>query len=115
MEAISKYTRKWSQASISLSKRGLYYCVAMDHKKQSLAENKQFEKDTILNTVEEDKGRYSKQQVLRANLAWKIQKTIRNPSLRKFLVIVESNLFPNCPIVKQDILAAEVMFSPELG
>ena len=31
------------------------------------------------------------------------------------MAIVESNLLPNCPIVKQDILAAEDILDPDLG
>ena len=62
--------------SFSQSKVGLYYCVALGHKKQPLTDNMPFEKDTILNTVEENKGRYSKWEVFRATLAQKIQKTL---------------------------------------
>jgi len=57
-------------------------------------------KKTLLNTVEENEGKYSKQEVLQATLAWRIQKSIGHPSLRKFMEVVENNLLPNCPIVK---------------
>jgi len=42
--------------------------------KEPLTRNKPFERNTILNTVEENKDEYSKQEVLRATLAWRIPK-----------------------------------------
>ena len=63
----------------------------------------------------ENLAKYTKREVLRANLAWKIQKSIGHPSLKKFIEIVENNLLTNCPIVKQDILRAEDIYGPDLG
>jgi len=53
--------------------------------------------------------------VPRSTLSQQIQKAIGHPGLNDFLKIVESNLLVNCPIVKQNILAAEDIFGPELG
>ena len=51
----------------------------------------------------------------RSTLSQQIQKAIGHPGLNDFLKIVESNLLVNFPIVKQDILAAEDIFGPDLG
>ena len=97
------------------SKAGLYYYVARGHVKLPLTRYKAVENNTILNTVEENKAKYSKREVLRATLARRIQKSIGHPSLRKFIEIVENNQLPNFPIVKRDILAAEDIFGGDLG
>ena len=103
------------------SKAGLYYSVArvtrghVKTKLPLLTTNKTIENHTALNTVAENKAKYTKREVLQANLARKIQKSIGHPSLKKFIKTVENNHLTNCPIVKQDILRAEDIFSPELG
>ena len=40
---------------------------------------------------------------------------IGQPSTRDFLHFVDNNLIPNCPITRQDILAAEHILGPDLG
>ena len=107
--------------TFSQSKAGLYYSVVRSggnraKTKQSLITTiRTTEKHTTLNTVAENLAKYTKREVLRANLARKIQKSIGHPSLKKFIEIVENNLLTNCPIVKQDILRAEDIYGPELG
>jgi hypothetical protein len=38
-----------------------------------------------------------------------------NPSTKDFLRIVARNQLPNCPITRDDILAAEDIFGPDIG
>ncbi len=70
---------------------------------------------TLVSTVEGNKSSYTNCDYLRAVLARKIQMTIGRPSTRTFINIVEQNLLPNCPITKQEILAAEHIFGPDVG
>jgi hypothetical protein len=52
---------------------------------------------------------------LRASLARNLQIIIGRPNTREFIRIVQDGLLPNCPITKDDILAAEYIFGPDLG
>jgi hypothetical protein len=79
--------------------KGLYY---MDTKDRSGV--------TLINTVDDNRTSYSQRDYSQAVLARKIQKIIGRPSTRTFIKIVENNLFPNCPITRDDIIAAEQIF-----
>jgi hypothetical protein len=69
----------------------------------------------LVNTVADNKAKYTNRDYSQAVLARKIQKMIGRPSTRHFIKIVENKLLPNCPITKADILAAEHIFGPDLG
>ena len=58
---------------------------------------------------------YSQHDYSQAVLGRKIQKIIGHPSTHTFIKIVENNLFPNCPITCDDIIAAERIFGPDVG
>ncbi|KAI2499082.1 Reverse transcriptase (RNA-dependent DNA polymerase) [Fragilaria crotonensis] len=45
----------------------------------------------------------------------RVQKIIGRPSTRTFMSIVEKNLLPNCPVTRDDIIAAERIFGPDIG
>jgi len=83
--------------------------------KKKNVKTKKTEKDTTFNTVRENKNKYSKHDVSRATLAWRIQRAIGRQSLQKYIDIFENNLLPNCPVLKQDIVAEENTFGPDLG
>jgi hypothetical protein len=85
------------------SQQGLYY---MDTAQESFA---------MLNTVAENKDKYTIDAYSRAQLARKIQIMIGRPSTKEFIKIVENNLLPNCPITRRDIQAAEDIFGPDVG
>jgi hypothetical protein len=87
------------------SPKGLYY---MDTKKHQ-------EGMTMINTVEDNSTKYSQRDYSKAILARKIQKIIGRPSTKTFLSIVEKNLLPNCPVTRDDIIAAERILGPEVG
>jgi hypothetical protein len=84
--------------------KGLYY---MDTKDSSGV--------TLINTVDNNSTSYSQRDYSQAVLAKKIQKIIGRPSTCTFIKIFENNLFPNCPITCDDIIAAERTFGPEVG
>jgi hypothetical protein len=70
---------------------------------------------TMVNTVANNQSNYTKRDYSRAVLARKIQKMMGRPSTCDFLRHVDNNLLPNCPINRQDILAAEHIVGPDVG
>jgi hypothetical protein len=70
---------------------------------------------TLVNTVDNNKTRYTNRDYSRALLAHKLQNIIGCPSTRSYLNIVANNLLPNCPVTRDGILAAEDIFGPNLG
>jgi hypothetical protein len=70
---------------------------------------------TLVNTVEKNKSKHANRDYSRAVLARKLQKVLGRSSTREYWIIVETNQLPNCPVERDDILAAEDIFSPDLG
>jgi reverse gyrase len=66
--------------------------------------------ELLINTVAENKSKYTNRDYSMAELARQIQKRIGRPSTQAFLKIIENKLLPNCPITQDDILAAEHIF-----
>jgi hypothetical protein len=69
----------------------------------------------LVNTVDDNKSRYTNRDYQRALLARKLQNTIGRPSTKSYVNIVKQNLLKNCPITVKDIAAAEDIFGPNLG
>lgn len=69
----------------------------------------------LVNTVAENKARYSKRDYARAELARSVHNIIGRPALQDYLQIIDGNLLPNCPVTRADIKAAEDIFGPNLG
>jgi hypothetical protein len=69
----------------------------------------------LVNTVAENKSKYTNRDYSMAELAREIQKRIGRPSTRAFIKIVENKLLPNCPITRDNIIAAEHIFGPDVG
>jgi hypothetical protein len=89
------------------SEHGLFY---MD------MNNRDSEKGvTLVNTVAANKSKYTNRDYSRAVLARHLQKVIGRPSTRTFLKIIDSNLLPNCPVTRRDVIAAENIFGPDVG
>jgi hypothetical protein len=63
----------------------------------------------LVNTVAENKNKYTNCNYSKAVLARNIQKRIGRPSTNTFLRIVDNKLLPNCPVARNDIIAAEHM------
>jgi hypothetical protein len=93
------------QHTFERSDRGLYY-LDTDAAQDSI---------TLITTVADNKTKYTSRAYSQAMLARSIQRTIGRPSTRTFLHLVEHNLIPNCPITRDDILAAEDILGPDLG
>jgi transposase InsO family protein len=69
----------------------------------------------MINTVADNRSSYTNRAYSRAILARKIQRTIGRPSTKQYISIVERNLLPNCPVTRDDIIAAEKIFGPDVG
>jgi hypothetical protein len=69
----------------------------------------------LVDTVAENKSKYSAADYRKAELARKLQVAMGRPSTRALMRMVERKLLPNCPITKQDIAAAEHIFGPDIG
>lgn len=64
----------------------------------------------LVNTVDDNKTKYTNADYSRAVAARNLQIVIGRPSTLEFIRIVEKGLLPNCPITKDDIMAAEYIF-----
>jgi hypothetical protein len=87
------------------SANGLYYMDVSDPLVSTV----------LVNTIAENKAKYTQCNYSQAVLACKPQKIIGRPSLRDYVHMVKNRLIPNCPITVQDIMAAEHIFGPDVG
>ena len=89
------------------SKAGLYFSdtAAPEHQTGVL----------MVNTVKQNKTKYTNVEVTRAEAARKLQTSIGRPSTRDLIHIVNNHLLPDCPVTKRDIMAAEDIFGPDGG
>ena len=69
----------------------------------------------LVNTVAENKSKYTNRDYSCAVLARQIQQIMGRPSTRSYRNIIDKNLLPNCPITRRNILAAEEIFGPDVG
>jgi hypothetical protein len=69
----------------------------------------------VLVTVASKKSKYTKRSYTRAVKARQFQDAIGRPPMRKLLEIIDKNLIANCPVTREDVIAAEVIFGPNLG
>jgi len=94
------------------SKHGLYY---LDSASTARSESTESTGAVLVNTVDENKSRYTNAEVDRAKEARALQTKIGRPNTRDFIKIVNNNLLPRCPVTKRDIMAAEDIFGPDVG
>jgi hypothetical protein len=69
----------------------------------------------LVNTVAENRSKYTVRAYSQAVAARKLQDTIGRPSDRDFKKIVAGESMRNCPIVSSDIVRAEDIFGKNLG
>jgi hypothetical protein len=87
------------------SESGLYYLDTLSSPTATV----------LVNTVEENKTRYTNADYLRALKARELQIKIGRPSTKDLIRIVMKNMLPNCTVTKADIMAAEDIFGPDIG
>ena len=68
-----------------------------------------------MNTVAENKSKYSVADYSRAVVARKLLKCIGRPSSKTFLDIIKRKKLQNCPVTYDDVLASEHIWGPEIG
>jgi len=66
----------------------------------------------LINTVDKNKNKYTVSQYSDARKARLIKDIIGQPSMADHVKYVENDLFPNCPIIKEDIIHAEDKLGP---
>jgi Reverse transcriptase (RNA-dependent DNA polymerase)/Zinc knuckle len=69
----------------------------------------------FVNTVADNKSRYTRREIARADLARRLQQMIGRPSTHDYINIVNKNLLLNCPVTAADIRAAEEIYGPDIG
>jgi hypothetical protein len=69
----------------------------------------------LVNTVAENKSSYSSADYSRSVLARKLQIGMGRPSTKALAQMLERKMLPNCSLTKQDLLAAEHIFGPDVG
>jgi len=70
---------------------------------------------TFINTVDNNKTKYTIKEYSDAVHAHSLQNIIGRPNTQDYIRYVEWNMIPNCPINKADILHAEDIFGANIG
>ena len=83
---------------------GLYCSNICDHQEATI----------LINTIAENKSKYSGRNYLQAVAACCLQNVVVNPSYKNFYCIVQNNRIHNCPVTVADIDAAGHIFGPRL-
>ena len=69
----------------------------------------------LITTVQDRKTKYTERAYDGAVRARKVQNALGYPSLKQFLHIIEKGLLPGTRVTRDDIIAAEDIFGPNLG
>jgi hypothetical protein len=70
---------------------------------------------SLLNTVSENKAKYTISDYQRAEKARTTQRRIGRPSTKRYLELADKGRILNCDVTRQDILNAEHIFGPDVG
>ena len=84
------------------SENGLYFWNARTFNQEEVV---------LINTVENNSSRYSNRELSQAKIARKLQRTIGRPSYKEYQKIVNNKRLNNCPLMVEDVKAAEHYFS----
>jgi len=85
-------------------KRGLFFS---DVKNESA--------HTFINTVDNNKTKYTIKEYFDAVHVWSLQNIIGRPNTQDFIKYMVQNMIPNCPVTKADILCTEDIFGVNIG
>ncbi len=69
----------------------------------------------LLNTVAENKAKYTVSNYQRAEKARTIQRRIGRPSTKRYLELSNKGRILNCDVTRQDIINAKDIFGPDHG
>ena len=73
------------------------------------------EEVVLINTVENNSSRYSNCNYSQAKIDRKLQRKIVRPSYKDYETIVNNKRLKNCPLMVEDVKAAEHIFDTETG
>jgi hypothetical protein len=96
------------------SEHGLYY-FDMRSARQGHELSHGYGSTILLNTVAQNKAKYTASDYLRAVKARTIQKRIGRPSPKRYMELANGGRILNCDVTGQDILNAEDIFGPDIG
>ena len=69
----------------------------------------------LLSTIEKNKSNYTSRDYNQAKLARKLQVMIGRPEIKDFIRYLDNSNIPNCPISREDAIAAQDIFGKEIG
>ena len=70
---------------------------------------------TLINTVADNKSKYTNDDYLKDLVARTTQKIIGRPSLQTYLLLIDEKRLMSCLVTRTDILATEDILGPEVG
>ena len=88
------------------SENGLYFWNARTFNQKEVV---------LINNVENNSSKYSTRDYSQAKIARKLQRTIGRPSYKGYQTIIIKKRPKNCPLMVEDVKAAEHIFVPETG
>ena len=98
------------QFSFTESPSGLHY---LDTSSQN--PSKGVHTTLVVNTVAENKKKYTSNDYSRAKRARELQMIVGQPSTAAFLDLLKRNVITKCPITPPDVEVAEHIFGPDIG
>ena len=69
----------------------------------------------MVQTVDENKIGYTKQQVERAKAARKLYHIVGPPTVEAFKAMLKGNVIKNCPVTSADVDIAEKLYGPAIS
>ena len=69
----------------------------------------------LRSTIEKNKSNYTSRDYNQAKLARKLQVLIGRPEIKDFIRYLDNSNIPNCPISREDAIAAHDIFGKDIG
>ena len=69
----------------------------------------------LLSTIEINKSKYTSRYYTQAKLTRKLQVIVGRPEIKYFIRYLDNNNIPNCPISRDDVIAAHDIFGRDVG
>ena len=93
-----------SKKIFNQSKKGLYY-IDTDENATNVV---------LLSTIDKNKSKYTSRDYNQAKLARKLQVLIGRPEIKDFIRYLDNSNIPNCPISRDDAIAAHNIFDKDI-
>ena len=103
--AFHMYKTDGSVRKFVMSEKGLFYLDMSDPTSEV----------ALINTVADNKNKYSACAYSRALLTRKVLGIIGRPARQHYIWLVNNYLIKNCPITREDIMVAEDIWGPDIG